>query len=122
MRCGASIIGHHASADTWMRQNRTKGLGQSPVLDVRGCAAGVCHRQEIRWGGKARLHLKHNRWHPDHPLSLAAVGRIVEWGLKSGPIKPCSFWCEGRDKAKVGATSPTAAPPAQQAKINDMAA
>ena len=52
------------------------------------------------WCGKARLRLEHNLRHPDRPLSLAAVGRIVRWGLESGRIKPCSFWCEGRAKAK----------------------
>ena len=31
--------------------------------------------------------------HPDRLLSLAAVGRIVQWGLESGRIKPCSFYC-----------------------------
>ncbi len=57
-------------------------------------------RGEMRWCGKARLHLEHNRRHPDKPLSLAAVGRIVQWGLKAGRIKPCAFWCEGRARAK----------------------
>ena len=57
-------------------------------------------REEMRWRRKARLHLEHNLRHPDRPLSLAAVGRIVQWGLESGRIKPCSFWCEGRAKAK----------------------
>ena len=47
-----------------------------------------------------RPHLEHNRRHPDKPLSLAAVGRIVRWGLKAGHVKPCAFWCEGRAKAK----------------------
>ena len=56
-------------------------------------------RGEMRWRGKARLRLEHNLRHPDRPLSLAAVGRIVQWGLKDGRIKPCSFWCEGRAKA-----------------------
>ena len=56
-------------------------------------------RGEMRWCGKARLRLEHNLRHPDRPLSLAAVGRIVQWGLKDGRIKPCSFWCEGRAKA-----------------------
>ena len=41
---------------------------------------------------------KHNRRHPDKPLCLAALGRIVQWGLETGRIKPCSFWCEGRAK------------------------
>ena len=57
-------------------------------------------RGEMRWCGKARLHLEHNLRHPERPLSLAAAGRIVQWGLESGRIKPCSFWCEGRAKAK----------------------
>ena len=57
-------------------------------------------REEMRWRRKARLHLEHNLRHPDRPLSLAAVGRIVQWGLESGRIKPCSFWCEGRAKAR----------------------
>lgn len=65
-------------------------------------------RGEMRWCGKARLHWEHSLRHPDRPLSLAAVGRIVQWGLESGRIKPggigeanpCSFWCEGRAKAK----------------------
>ena len=57
-------------------------------------------RGEMRWCGKARLHLEHNRWHPDKPLSLAAVGRIAQWGLKAGRIKPCAFWCGGRARAK----------------------
>ena len=56
-------------------------------------------RGEMRWCGKARLRLEHNLRHPDNPLSLAAVGRIVQWGLKDGRIKPCSFRCEGRAKA-----------------------
>ena len=56
-------------------------------------------RGEMRWRGKARLRLEHNLRHPDRPLSLAAVGRIVQWGLKSERIKPRSFWCEGRAKA-----------------------
>ena len=54
----------------------------------------------MRWCGKARLHWEHGRRHPDRPLSLATVGRIVRWGLESGRIKPCSFWCEGRAQAK----------------------
>ena len=57
-------------------------------------------REEMRWRGKARLPLEHNLRHPDKPLSLAAVGRIVRWGLESGRIKPCSFWRQGRAKAK----------------------
>ena len=65
-------------------------------------------RGEMRWCGKARLHWEHNLRHPDRSLSLAAVGRIVQWGVKAGHINPegigeanpCSFWCEGRAKAK----------------------
>ena len=57
-------------------------------------------RGEMRWCGKARLHWEHNRRHPDRPLSLAAVGHIVRWGLESGRIRPCSFWCGDRAKAK----------------------
>ena len=65
-------------------------------------------RGEMRWCGKARLHLEHNLRHPDNPLCLAAVGRIVQWGLEAGRIKPegigeanpCSFRCEGRAKAR----------------------
>ena len=57
-------------------------------------------RGEMRWCGKARLRLEHNLRHPDRPLSLAAVGRVVQWGLKDGRIKPCSFRCEGRAKAR----------------------
>ena len=65
-------------------------------------------RGEMRWCGKARPHLEHNLRHPDTPLSLAAVGRIVQWGLESrrinpggiGEANPCSFWCGGRAKAK----------------------
>ena len=65
-------------------------------------------REEMRRCGKARLHWEHNLRHPDRPLSLAAVGRIVRWGLESrrinpegiGEANPCSFWCEGRARAK----------------------
>ncbi len=57
-------------------------------------------RGEMRWCGRMRPHLEHNRRHPDKPLSLAAVGRIVQWRLKAGHVKPCAFWCEGRAKAK----------------------
>ena len=39
---------------------------------------------------------------------MAALGRIVQWGLETGRINPegigeanpCSFWCEGRAKAR----------------------
>ena len=65
-------------------------------------------RGEMRWCGKARRRLEHNLRHPDKPLCLAAVGRIVQWGLEAGRINPegigeanpCSFRCEGRAKAK----------------------
>ena len=57
-------------------------------------------RGEMRWCGRMHPHLEHNRRHPDKPLSLVAVGRIVQWRLKAGHVKPCAFWCEGRAKAK----------------------
>ena len=47
-----------------------------------------------------RPHPEHNRRRPDKPLSLAAVGRIVQWGLKAGRVKPCAFRCEGCARAK----------------------
>ena len=57
-------------------------------------------RGEMRWCGGMRPHLEHNRRRPDKRLSLAAVGRIVQWGLKAGRIKPCAFRCEWRARAK----------------------
>ena len=50
-----------------------RGKQWTPADALRGFAI----RGEMRWCGKARLRLEHNLRHPDRPLSLAAVGRIV---------------------------------------------
>ena len=71
-----------------------------PAFFWRGPLRVFAIRGEMRWCGKARLHLEYNLRRPDKLLSLAAVGRIVQWGLEAGRIKPCSFRCEGRAKAR----------------------
>ena len=59
----------------------------------------------MRWCGKARLRLEHNLRHPDKPLCLAAVGRIVQWGIEAGRIKP-----EGIGEATPARSGARAAP------------
>ena len=49
----------------------------------------------------ARLHLAHNAWRPNRPLSFAAVSRVVQRGPEIGRIGPCSFWRPGQAEAQL---------------------
>ena len=52
------------------------------VLDIR---------RDKPYAGKMRIFIEYNQLYPDRPLALAAVGRILRWGIKTGRIQRCDF-------------------------------
>ena len=73
-------------------------LGHDPCQSV--C---LIYAKDKPYAGKIRICIEYNQLYPDRPLALAAVGRILRWGIRPGVSK--------------GATSRSVSDPPHQAAL-----